>query len=358
MINKRKTKKKTKQKSQKSYKSYKLKNLLSKGEHEEMPYNKYDRYKELKDIDIVLCKTQICYKFFNFIKNEMKNTHKQSSMYSYKPVYTKFTTNIMKELQESQEPKDSQESNTNLTDNIDSNIDPNLFIHFAGKSPFKNTLDLVYCWIQNGGFLDIDPDIKLVITCYGNCSQWFRPNLKYFYKYDFDKNENVKMDKQKQIATYKNMTIHFKPIEPLKEYIRLLKTANMAICISNKEGYGHYINEARYLNKFIITMDYPPMNELVKDIGDNDYGDRNIKDSNGNGILLKKKNKFTKRTYNETKFEFYEAYPDMNELRDYIIWSIKHKNDLRKYGKNGRKMFDDDRKYFEDVMDKVINNNL
>ena len=174
--------------------------------------------------------------------------------------------------------------------------------------------------------------------------------MVYFYKYDFDKDENVKMDKQTNIATYKNMTIHFKPIEPLKEYIRLLKTANMAICISNKEGYGHYINEARYLNKFIITMDYPPMNELVKDKDD--------KKSDGNGILLKKKNKFSKQIYKETKFEFYEAYPDMNELRESIIWSIKHKHELGKYGKNGRKMFNDDRKYFEDVMDKIIKNNL
>ena len=168
------------------------------------------------------------------------------------------------------------------------------------------------------------------------------------------------MDKQTNIATYKNMTIHFKPIEPLKEYIRLLKTANMAICISNKEGYGHYINEARYLNKFIITMDYPPMNELVKDIGNRnrDHGDMNIKDSNGNGILLKKKNKFSKQTYKETKFEFYEAYPDMNELRESIIWSIKHKHDLEKWGKNGRKMFDYDTKYFENVMEKVIREKL
>ena len=323
----------------------------TKGQHKKMPnekikYNKYNRYTELKDIDIILCKTQICYKFFNFIKNEMKNIHKQSLMYSYKTVYTKFTTNIMKELQELQDSKDSSESI--IVYNLVNNIDPNLFIHFAGKSGFKNTLDLVYCWIQNGGFLDIDPDIKLIITCYGDCLKFFRLNLKNFYKYDFDKDENVNMDKQKQIATYKNMTIHFKPIEPLKEYIRLLKTANMAICISNKEGYGHYINEARYLNKFIITMDYPPMNELVKDKDDKKL------DGNGNGILLKKKNKFSKQIYKETKFEFYEAYPDMNELRESIIWSIKHKHELGKYGKNGREMFDDDRKYFEDVMDKVI----
>jgi hypothetical protein len=47
----------------------------------------------------------------------------------------------------------------------------------------------------------------------------------------------------------------------------------------------------------------------------------------------------------------------MNELCDSIIWSIKNKHEMGKYGKNGRKMFDDNKKYFEDVMNKVIKNN-
>ena len=48
----------------------------------------------------------------------------------------------------------------------------------------------------------------------------------------------------------------------------------------------------------------------------------------------------------------------MNELRESIIWSIKHKHDLEKWGKNGRKMFDYDTKYFENVMEKVIREKL
>ena len=45
------------------------------------------------------------------------------------------------------------------------------------KSGFKNTPDLVHCWIKNKGFLDIDPDIKLVITCYEHCLTWFNKTL-------------------------------------------------------------------------------------------------------------------------------------------------------------------------------------
>ena len=36
----------------------------------------YNRYDELKSIDFILCKTEICHKFFNFIKNEQKNNKK------------------------------------------------------------------------------------------------------------------------------------------------------------------------------------------------------------------------------------------------------------------------------------------
>jgi hypothetical protein len=296
----------------------------------------YNRYQELKSIDFILCKTQICYNFFNFIKNEKKNSMKETYTYKFQTIYTKFTSSIMKELQDSHTLQD-----------------PNLFIHLAGKSSFKNTPELILCWIKNKGFLDIDPDIKLVITCFGDCYKLLNSSLKYWHKYDFEKDPDVNINHKTNIATYKNMTIYFKPIEPLSLYNDIISSASVAICISNKEGYGHYINESRYLNKFIITMDYPPMNELVKDKDDKD-----VKNGEGNGILLKKRNKFNKKTYKETKFNFYEAYPDMNELRDSIIWCIKHKNELRTYSKNGKKMFMDDKKYFEDSMEKFIRNKL
>ena len=48
----------------------------------------------------------------------------------------------------------------------------------------------------------------------------------------------------------------------------------------------------------------------------------------------------------------------MNELRDSIIWCIKHKHELRLYGENSKKMFLDDTKYFEDSMEKFIGSKL
>jgi hypothetical protein len=110
------------------------------------------------------------------------------------------------------------------------------------------------------------------------------------------------------------------------------------------------------MKKFIITLDYPPMNELVKDKDDKD--DKNGGNGSGNGIVLKKKNKFIKQNYKETKFNFSEAYPDSDELRDSIIWCIKHKHELRKWGKNGRQMFLDDKTNFEDKMEKFIGSKL
>ena len=306
----------------------------------------YDRYEELKNIDFVLCKTKICDTFFNFLKNENKTTRK----YKYETVYTKFTTTIGKEL-------------TTIFDNNDPTyiknlIDPNLFIHLAGKSPFKNTPDLIHCWIKNKGFLNIDPDIKLMVTCYEHCSNWFFSSLKRWYNYDIEKDSNVNINHKTNIATYKNLTIYFKPLQPFKHYFNMISKANVAICISNKEGYGHYINEVRYMKKFIITLDYPPMNELVKDKDDKGGGEGGSKTVEGNGIVLKKKNKFSKQTYKETKFNFNEAYPDSDELRDSIIWCIKHKYELRKWGENGRKMFLDDKNYFEDKMEKFIRSKL
>jgi len=302
----------------------------------------YKRYDELKSIDYVLCKTKLCNSFFNFIKYENKNTRK----YKYETLYTKFTS-IVKDFTDS---TDSIDSTYSTDSNIENIIDPNLFIHFAGKSPYKNTPDLINCWIKNKGFLNIDPDIKLIITCYAHCYEGLKFNLhKYFNKYNIEKDPDVIINYNTKMATYKNMTIHLKPIDPFTHFIDIIKKANVAICISNREGYGHYINEARYMKKFIITMNYPPMNELVIDKDD--------KRGNGNGILLKK-NKFNKYTYKETKFNLKKVYPNKNELRDSIIWCIKHKHELRKLGENGRKMFLDDKKYFEDKMGKFIRSKL
>ena len=44
---------------------------------------------------------------------------------------------------------------------------------------------------------------------------------------------------------------------------RLQNGAGVHVCVSEREGFGHYINEARAVGAFVISTDHPPMNELI-----------------------------------------------------------------------------------------------
>lgn len=44
---------------------------------------------------------------------------------------------------------------------------------------------------------------------------------------------------------------------------RLQLSSPVHVCASEREGFGHYINEARAAGAAIISTDHPPMNELV-----------------------------------------------------------------------------------------------
>lgn len=35
------------------------------------------------------------------------------------------------------------------------------------------------------------------------------------------------------------------------------------VCASEREGFGHYINEARAAGALVVSTDHPPMNELI-----------------------------------------------------------------------------------------------
>ena len=48
-----------------------------------------------------------------------------------------------------------------------------------------------------------------------------------------------------------------------KDLITEFTRHGVHICTSQMEGFGHYINEARASSALIITLDAPPMNELV-----------------------------------------------------------------------------------------------
>lgn len=285
-----------------------------------MPNHELFRYYDkLMNMDYILCKTKIALSMFKCIKKE--------NNYKYICFYTKFTTHISKELR--------------ITNDMNIIKDKNLFVHLAGKSGLKNTSILIYCWIKNNGFLDIDPNIKLVITCYRNCFVKTKKELASYFNFvpSFQKENN-----RDDILVYKNMKLYIYPA-PKNEFETLLKFANVSICISGKEGFGHYINEARYYKTYVITVDAPPMNELIK--------------NNKNGIYVTKYDKIKINNHEEhTKFKQYTVYPDVNDLKEKLIYCIKNKNLLSDMGNYSRKLFFKDKKYFNKKISKIINNNL
>ena len=54
-------------------------------------------------------------------------------------------------------------------------------------------------------------------------------------------------------------------IKKHKKIDYLINNAGFFVAPSEMEGYGHYINEGRKNGAIVITLDAPPMNELVED---------------------------------------------------------------------------------------------
>jgi glycosyltransferase involved in cell wall biosynthesis len=259
---------------------------------------------KLSIINVILCKSLLAKDMFESIKKTEK--------FSYTCFYTKFTTYIPQDLR-----------------NLPIIKDENLFICWAGKSPFKNVDILVNVWIKNNGFLNIDPKIKLIITCYRSCQKQLIKNLLKYHNIKFVKTSG-------DIFKYKNLTLHNVKLEN-EEYTKYLTSANCALCISKKEGYGHYINESRYFSTCILTTNAPPMNELVI--------------NNKNGFLVDvNKNKDS----NQFNYQLYNVYPKYLDLKEKIIQLIKNKSKLKEYGKKGRELYDQDKEYFIRIMETQV----
>ena len=159
----------------------------------------------LQHTDLIICKTRFTVDYMNWVKEKYNMT--------YTLVYTIHTSPII----EFSIP----------------NRDTFAWLHVPGKSVYKGTYDLIQCWIDNPHFP------PLVLVC--------RDQL-------FNAIKDKIVDKPNILHTR------------FVDHVDRLQAYHLNhICISAVEGYGHYINEARGHSAFIVTTDYPPMNELIND---------------------------------------------------------------------------------------------
>jgi hypothetical protein len=158
---------------------------------------------------------------------------------------------------------------------------PNLFIHIVGSSPMKGTQTVIDTWIHK------QINHPLIITgnnkAGGNTNlfkYWksLNPKLKPLPESVLDKWSEWKQltnTKESLIPQFENIgSIYF--CNTVLEYnvIQFLQLiGEIHMCPSLIEGWGQYIDEGRRAKAVVITLNAPPMNELIRDSNsDSDTG--------------------------------------------------------------------------------------
>jgi hypothetical protein len=109
------------------------------------------------------------------------------------------------------------------------------YAHFRGKATMRHSQLLIDLWKKRADLPELSvqaygPDIGL------QSGRWLSGgNLRMFLGY-FPTDE---------------------------AYFDALSASGIHLCTSSTEGFGHYINESRAMGAVVVTLDAPPMNELV-----------------------------------------------------------------------------------------------
>jgi len=110
--------------------------------------------------------------------------------------------------------------------------DFNSWVHIAGNSPQKGTGAVTRTWLKNKNF----PHTTII--------RWTPSVLK-----------DAKISNLTWLSTH----------QPY-ENVRLLQNqSGIHLCVSETEGFGHYLMEAMSCEAVILTTDAPPMNEFITD---------------------------------------------------------------------------------------------
>lgn len=146
---------------------------------------------------------------------------------------------------------------------------PNLFIHIAGQSPLKGTINLIQTWHNKN---INEPLIIIAKNTYGGNTKLFNywnslhptkinglpniENLNTQWKTHLPDMNIPKFENVKSIYLC-NDTLDSKIIT----FLQNITTVHM--CPSAIEGWGQYIDEGRRTKSIVATLNAPPMNELI-----------------------------------------------------------------------------------------------
>ena len=255
---------------------------------------------------------------------------------------------------------------------------PNLFIHIVGSSPMKGTRTLIDTWIRK--------NIKeiLIITANNQSSGNF--NLFNYWKTLNTKVKPLpklilnKWEEWKIFSNTKNSLLpQFESIDSdfcelyfcgdLVDYnvIQFLQSvADVHMCPSLIEGWGQYIDEGRRSKSVVLTLDAPPMNELIRDNNtDNNTGDSTgilVKAKQGptmRQLLLHSWSKYFTKNHEYNKFLYGTYKTTIDDLYNGISRLLKMTPEQkRQIGNNSFKQSQKDYKLFVKLFTKIIRNNF
>lgn len=177
--------------------------------------------------------------------------------------------------------------------------DPNLLVCLPGGSSNKNTSYLVSTWIKSGGFLNIDPSIKLYIGCYDRCVERLVYSMGKKYNMHW-----VKLKSNKFV--YKNLILSGDSSD-FSSYPEMIKKANCGIFIGAFDEPDNLLNLAIEYAKPVITLGYPSELKLPAD------------------LVVKSRKVQTNDPYT---YKLYGLVPDEADFKQKLIYVIKNKDKL------------------------------
>ncbi|KAG7377865.1 hypothetical protein PHYPSEUDO_010891 [Phytophthora pseudosyringae] len=173
--------------------------------------------------DVILCKTAVCARYMR------KWLVQEGNPRGTRVLYTRHTTTNLAL---------AAKSDVSASESVAKNFSDVSFLHTAGKSIQKGTRQVLDCWLDRPDF----------------------PRLDFYM--DQELYEGAFGDYEERISESSNVYLHTGRLSA-NAFGRVIAQGRYFLCPSVMEGYGHYINQARSANAFIITTNAAPMNELI-----------------------------------------------------------------------------------------------